>query len=465
MRPFLAFLALASVACAPRREAPRNVLFIAVDDLNTDLGCYGHPLVKTPNIDRLAARGVRFERAYCQYPLCNPSRASFLTGRRPDTTRVYENATQFRKNLPDVVTLPQLFRRGGIFAARVGKLYHYGVPGQIGTPGLDDPPSWDLALNPRGAEKDEEARVINYTADNKNIGGALTWYVSDASDEEQTDGKVAAETIRLLEENRGRAFFIAPGFYRPHVPCVAPKKWFDLYPLESIRLPQEPADHLGKLPRPATPIRTPNYGLDDEKLRTMIRAYYASVSFMDAQVGRLLDALDRLGLADRTIVVLFGDHGWQLGEHGQWQKMALFERSARVPLIVAAPGAKGNGRASGRTVELVDLYPTLADLCGLAAPAGFEGRSLRPLLENPEAAWTKPAITQVQRGARERPFMGRSIRTERYRYTEWDEGRAGAELYDYVTDPHEFKNLADDPAHAAVRQDLKRRLDAATRRP
>jgi uncharacterized sulfatase len=450
----------AGPAPEPSPNRPPNVLFITSDDLNTDLGCYGHPLVRTPHLDRLAARAVRFERAYCQFPLCNPSRASFLTGLRPDTTGVHENATHFRATVPNAVTLPQLFTRHGYFAARVGKLYHYGVPAQIGTPGLDDPPSWQLAVNPRGREKDEEDRCVYYTGKPPSMGGSLTWYVSEGTDEEQTDGKVAAEAIRLMEQHRDRPFFLAVGFYRPHVPCVAPKKWFDLYPPERILLPAEPPGHLEKIPAPALAVKPPHYGLDEEKRRLMIRAYYASVSYMDSQVGRVLDALRKLGLEDRTIVVFTSDHGWQLGEHGQWQKMTLFERSARVPLLVAVPGARGNGRACPRTVELVDLYPTLADLAGLPAPAGLEGESLRPLLEDPQALWSFPAYTQVQRGR----ITGRSVRTERHRYTEWDEGRAGAELYDYERDPGEFENLAADPKHAPTVADLKRLLGRISRK-
>lgn len=463
-----AFLLLLAAGCAgaagpsspQAQNRPPNVLLIASDDLNTDLGCYGHPLVRTPNLDRLAARAVRFERAYCQFPLCNPSRASLLTGLRPDTTGVHENSTHFRKNVPEAVTLPQLFARHGYFVARVGKLYHYGVPSEIGTPGLDDPPSWQVALNPRGREKDEEGRCIYYTGKPASMGGSLTWYVSEATDEEQTDGKVASEAIRLMEDHRDRPFFLAVGFYRPHVPCVAPKKWFDLYPPERIALPKEPAGHLDKIPGPALAVKPPNYGLDEEKQRLMIRAYYASVSFMDFQVGRVLDALGKLGLEDRAIVVFASDHGWQLGEHGQWQKMTLFERSARVPLLVAAPGARGSGRASPRTVELVDLYPTLADLAGLPIPPGLEGESLRPLLEDPQAPWSAPAYTQVRRGR----IMGRSVRTERYRYTEWDGGRAGAELYDHERDPREFENLASDPRHAETVAEMKRLLERIARR-
>jgi uncharacterized sulfatase len=440
-----------------------NVLFIVDDDLNNVLGCYGFPAARTPNVDRLAARGVRFDRAYCQFPLCNPSRSSFLTGLRPDGTRVYENATQFRKNIPDVQTLPQTFQKAGYYVARVGKLFHYGVPNQIGTDGLDDPPSWNgHVTNPRGRDKDEENMVVQYTGRKGQLGAALSFLAADGTDEEQTDGKIATATIRLLEEHKDGPFFIACGFFRPHVPCVAPKKYFALHPRDAQKVPQEPADHLAAVPPVALAVKPAHYGLDEGKLKDFLQGYHAAKSFMDAQVGRLLDAVDRLGLADNTVVVFFSDHGWLLGEHGQWQKMSLFEESARVPMVIYAPGAKGNGRASRRTVELVDLYPTLADLCGLPAPAGLDGKSLRPLLDDPQAAWDRPAYTQVTRAGGEGrgPIMGRSVRTERWRYTEWDDGRLGSELYDHGADAHEYKNLAADPRHAGVVQEMKRLLAA-----
>lgn len=436
-----------------------NVLFIASDDLNTALGCYDHPLAKTPHIDRLAASGVRFEKAYCQFPLCNPSRASLMTGLRPDTTTVVDNARHFRQSIPDVVTLPQLFKNAGCFSARVGKIFHYGVPWDIGTAGLDDPPSWDVFINPRGRDRDDQDKVVNFTPKTQ-LGAALCWMVSDGTDEEQTDGKVATETIRLLEQNKDRPFFIAAGFYRPHVPCVAPGRYFDLYPLASIALPREPPGHLDNVPPVALHVRPANYGLGEQDLRVFVRSYLASVSFMDAQVGRVLDALERLGLADKTIVVFFGDNGWLLGQHGQWQKQSLFEESARVPLIISVPGSRGRGRASPRTVELIDLYPTLADLCGLPAPARLEGRSLRPLLDEPEAVWDRPAYSQVPRQHQGGRIMGRRVATERWRYTEWDDGRLGAQLYDAQHDPNEYRNLADDPAHAATVGEMKRLLRA-----
>ena len=434
-----------------------NILFIASDDLNNHLGAYGHPLVKSPNLDKLARRGMRFDRAYTQFPLCSPSRTSLLTGLRPDTTKIYDLATHFRSTIPDVVTLPQLFRQNNYYVARVGKIYHYGVPGQIGTSGLDDPASWERVINPRGRDKDEEPLLRSLTPQ-RALGSSLTILKAEGTDEEQTDGKVATETIGLLEANRDKPFFIAAGFYRPHCPYIAPKKYFDLYPLDKIVLPEESAEHLADVPETAFWTKPANWGLSQQERREAIQAYYASITFMDAQVGRVLDALERLKLADNTIVVFWSDHGYLLTEHGQWMKMSLFEESARVPLIIAAPGMKAKGKASTRTVELLDIYPTIADLCGLTAPANLAGKSLRPLLNDPRSKWDKPAYTQVTRTVDGKTIMGRSIRTERWRYTEWDEGRQGIELYDHDADPREYRNAAKDPKYLKTIAELQSML-------
>jgi uncharacterized sulfatase len=449
---------------------PPNILFIAVDDLACSLGCYGDVVAKTPHIDRLAASGVCFERAYNQLPLCNPTRASVMTGLRPDQTEVYDLDRHFREALPNAVTLPQAFQKAGYIAARVGKIYHYDVPAGIGTDGLDDPPSWNHVVNPKGRDKADEHLVVN-TQPHRKISAALSWLEAEGTDEEQTDGMIATEAIALMKEYRERPFFLAVGFFRPHTPYIAPKKYFNMHPLETMRLPFAPSDDRDDIPVAAfahnCPI--PHYGLDDEKLKRSLQAYYACVSFVDAQVGRLLDALQELKLAEDTIVVLWSDHGYHLGEHGGvWQKRTLFEQSARSPLIIRVPGASGNGQPCRAVVEFVDVYPTLTSLAGVKAPSNLAGQDLSPLLHNPLQDWNGAAVTQILRPADDRlakPVMGRSIRTDRWRYTEWDEGRQGVELYDHHTDPMEFHNLASEPDAAAGRviEALKPRLHSRAR--
>lgn len=457
----------ASAKADPSSAKP-NIVFIAVDDLSNALACYGDPVAKTPHLDRLARSGILFQRAYNQIPLCNPSRASVLTGLRPDTLQVFDLSKHFRDVLPDVVTLPQLFRQNDYFVARVGKLYHYNVPFGIGGNGLDDPPSWDLVVNPKGRDTTDEKLIFN-AEPHRPISGALSWLAADGTDEEQTDGMITTQAIKLLKERGDKPFFLGVGFFRPHTPFVAPKKYFDLYPLEDMKLPDAPKNDRDDIPTAAfahnCPV--PHYNLDEATVLKAMQAYYACVSFVDAQVGRILDALDETGLADNTIVVFWSDHGYHLGEHnGIWQKRTLFEEGSRAPLIIRAPKAKGNGTPTKRIVEFIDLYPTLTELAGLKAPGNLPGRSLRPLLDNPafpNSTWNGHAITQVLRPADSRlktPVMGRSIRTDRWRYTEWAEGNEGLELYDHQTDPHEFTNLALKPnkEHKAIIQTLKTQL-------
>ena len=347
--------------------------------------------------------------------------------------------------------------RNGYFAARVGKIYHYGNPGQIGTDGLDDPQSWNQVVNPKGVDKDEEKLLTNFTP-KRGLGSSLSYYASPASDEEHTDGKVALETIKLLEAQQGRPFFIAAGFYRPHCPYIAPQKYFDLYPLEKIPAPVVTQDELSRLLPASLYVKETHWGVNEQAQRESIRAYYAAISFLDANVGRLLEALDRLKLTENTIVVFWSDHGYLLGQHGQWHKMTLFEGVARNPLLVAGPGVTRN-QASPRTVEFVDIYPTLAELCQLSgAPQNLAGRSLAPLLKNPRAPWAKPALTQVRRGSGDKTFMGYTIRTERWRYTEWDEGQQGVELYDEIRDPKELHNLAGQAKYAQQQAQMKQLL-------
>ena len=443
-----------------------NILFIAIDDLAPALRCYGNLIAKTPHIDRLAASGVRFDRAYNQLPLCNPTRASVMTGLRPDTIKVYDLDRHFRDEVPKAITLSQTFMRNGWWAGRVGKIYHYNVPASIGTDGFDDPPSWQETVNPKGRDKADEALIFNAEPHRK-ISAALSWLAADGADEEQTDGMIATEAIKMMQAKRGQPFFLGVGFFRPHTPYVAPRKYFEMYPLKDMRLPYAPKGDRDDIPTAAfahnCPV--PHYGLDELTLRKALQAYYATISFVDAQVGRLMAALDRLGLVDNTIVVLWSDHGYHLGEHnGIWQKRTLFEQASRTPLIIRAPGARGNGTACTRIVEFVDIYPTLTDLAGLKPPKGLEGRSLRPLLDNPLAKWDGHAITQVLRPADQRlakPVMGRSIRTGRWRYTDWAEGNSGVELYDHASDPMEFNNLAlePDPEARFVMQQLRKLLE------
>ena len=430
-----------------------NVLFIASDDLDCALSCYGDKLAKTPNLDRLAARGTAFEKAYCQFPLCSPSRSSLMTGLRPDVTHVFELKTHFRTVVPDVVTLPQMFKRNGYFAARVGKIYHAGVPSEIGKNGLDDAPSWDQVINPRGRDKDDEKKVTNYTP-KRSLGTAPAFLAAEGTDEEQTDGKSATAAIDLMEQHKDKPFFIACGFYRPHCPHIAPKKYFEQLPLDQVQIDKFPADLPEMVPAPALESTKPWpwLGMNEQQTREVKRAYYAAVEFMDAQVGRLLDAVERLGLADNTIIVFWGDNGYHLGDLGLMQKQSVFENSARVPLIIAAPDQKSKGRNSPRTVELLDIYPTLADLCSLTPPDELQGTSLRPLLDDSKAPWDKPAFTQVWRGT----FGGYSVRTERWRYTRWgDDGGKGEELYDYDNDPAQLHNQIANPEHVSVLADLK----------
>jgi iduronate 2-sulfatase len=447
------FFCLLSIR-ATAAEKP-NVLFIAVDDLAAALGCYSDLVAKTPNIDRLAATGMKFDRAYNQLPLCNPTRASVMTGLRPDQIKVYDLDRHFRDELPDVVTLSQAFQQAGYFAARVGKIYHYNVPAAIGTDGFDDPPSWNQTVNPKGRDKTDEALVFN-AEPHRQISGALSWLAADGTDEEQTDGMIATEAIRLMQEHRKHPFFLGVGFFRPHTPYVAPRKYFDMYPVDEVRLPFAPVDDRADIPVAAfahnCPV--PNYSLPTPILKQAVQAYYACVSFIDAQVGRLLDELDRSGLTENTIVVFWSDHGYHLGEHnGIWQKRTLFEQCARTPLIIRAPGAAGNGQPCQRIVEFVDIYPTLTSLAGVKSPSNLAGRDLSPLLTNPSTDWDGLAVTQVLRPQDSRlktMVMGCSIRTDRWRYTEWAEGKEGLELYDHHADPMEFNNLAIAPDEAAA---------------
>ena len=476
-------------AAVPAAQRP-NVLFIAIDDLRPEMGCYGNPLVKTPHIDRLAARGIVFNHAYCQQAVCSPTRSSLLTGRRPDVTRVWDLETHFRVALPDAVTLPQYFKANGYQCVALSKIYHHGfedgrswsVPhwypnGQT----IDtDPADWTKRIVKKAGSGVQEHAKAPLSADNdkpnankaKKAPKGPAFEVSSKSDDELPDGFTAAEAVKRLHElkKKGQPFFLAVGFLKPHLPFVAPKKYWDLYDPDKIPLPA--LDHLpegapafaghenGELHSYANvPKGNP---IPPDLAKKLRHGYYACISYTDAQIGRLLDALRKEGLTDNTVVVLWGDHGWQLGEHGLWHKHTNFELATRAPLLLSLPQQKSAGQKCDAPVEFVDVYPTLADVCGLPVPAGLDGVSLKPFVENPSLAATKVAISQYPRGGVQTggtPLMGYSIRDPRWRLTLWRERRGSkiiaTELYDELNDPAETKNLA------AANPDVIKRLSAS----
>lgn len=425
-------------AAVPAEARPPNVLFIVVDDLNTDLGCYGSTEVRSPNIDRLAARGVRFADAHCQYPLCNPSRVSFLSGRRPETSGVYVLNTAARTALPDAVLLPQFFRQHGYYTAGAGKVFH--------NPRTNDALSWDRYEDGEGEDLQEQAAI---SARYGGGDGRPSWQVLDGDGTKTRDG-INAATIRTLIGQRSatrRPFFLAAGFHKPHLPWTAPKRFFDLYPVEGVALSAEPA------PRdiPAIALQTELSGFEQPASRSQaIRGYYACISFTDSLIGQLLDELDRLALWGSTLVVLVGDNGFHLGDHGGlWAKLTAFGGSTRVPLILAGAGVPA-GRSVTTPVELLDVYPTLVDYAGFESPPGLEGRSLRSLIEGRDDGQTRLARTLVFHYdiAGHRDVAGRTLISPEWRYTEWAEGHAAREFYLTAEDPREYRNRAADPTQA-----------------
>lgn len=431
-----------------------NVLLVVADDLRDTAGCYGNTQVHTPNIDRLAKRGVRFERAYVQYPVCNPSRTSFLTGLRCEQTHVVGNDTMFRSVMPDVVTLPQLLRQNGWHAASYGKIFHVGeVMGEIRDGWTDLGKSWDEAFMFQATE----AGKISEAGRNLTGGklGWCRWGAMAGNDDDQPDGQTAAQSVAAIEKltQANKPWMVAAGFHRPHDPFLSPKKYFDLYPPGSLKLHHDPADMT-----PLKPLSIPGGAFEqafkaftDQERMEFLTAYYAGVSFTDAQVGRLMDTLDRLKLWEKTVVILIGDHGYHHNERGWWNKSTLFDRSCRAPFIVVAPDGK-KGEACRSLIEFVDIYPTIADYCGVKAPHLLAGQTLRPLLTNPAAKGRDAAFTLVVRGR----HHGQSVRTDRWRYTQWSDGNS--ELYDEAKDPQEMQDVSGDLANAAVIAELQGKL-------
>ncbi len=466
--------------CQALAAAPPNVLFIVTDDLNCAIGPYGDPVAVTPNLDRLAARGLVFERAYCQQAVCNPSRASFLTGLRPDTVGVNDLRKWFRDTAPNgkkLVTLPQHFKNHGWFCQNIGKMFH-----NMGE--TQDRASWSVieALH-AGAHFEDTvfASTPQKLGEPKPDYKAPVTEALDVPDTAYRDGQIARFAASVIRDRAGREqpFFLAVGFWRPHLPFVAPKKYWDLYDAAALPEPMPPHPPQGV---PAIALHESReirgYGgppkdrsFNAEEIRHYRHGYYASISFMDAQLGLLLDALEASGHTDNTLVVFTSDHGFHVGEHTLWGKTTNFELDARVPLLIADPRQPaGHGKKTGALAELVDLYPTLASLAGIAkdTPANLEGHDLAPVVADPGARVKDAAFTQHQQ-----PFygpesawkaMGRSIRTDRWRYTEWhdlkDGGVLARELYDHESDPHETVNLAEKEAHADVLNPLAEKLAA-----
>ncbi len=450
-RAYIILVSISLIFTAGLEAKNYNVLFIMADDLNCDLGVYGHPQVQTPNIDRLANEGMLFENAFCNFPLCGPSRASFMTGLYPEQNGVTKLRRLFRYYTPNAVTLSQHFKKNGYTAARVGKIYHFDNPNGIGTNGHDDPDSWDIRINPKGRDKVEEDKIFSLIPGK--FGATLSWLAADGEDTEQTDGMVATESIHLLRKlkKEGKPFFLGVGFYKPHTPFVAPKKYFELYDPTKIEVPCIPSRYHDSLPAPAvkriTAFESQN-NLPEETAREAIHAYYATISFLDAQIGRVLDELEKLGLKENTIVLFSSDHGYHMGEHGHYQKNTLFENADRVPLIISYPGMDHSGARSESLVEMIDFYKTLSHLAGIDTPPSYiQGHSLVPVLKNPEHSVRETAITQLDNGY--------TIRTNRYRYTKWPQEKGlNIELYDRLSDPGEMMNIATDPNYNDVVEKL-----------
>jgi len=466
----LLFILTAGLPADGAAEGRRNVLFVAVDDLRPALRCYGDQTAITPNIDRLAARGLLLSRAYCQQAICNPSRASIITGLRPDTIQVWDLKAHFRDAVPNVVTLPQHFKNHGYVTQSIGKILH--GSGRA----AKDPPSWSVP-----ATFDMANKIEDYLTDrNLKMKGTKRGATDDAdvADDAYRGGKVTHAAILAMRRLQDKPFFLAVGYRKPHLPFSAPKKYWDLYDRETIPPPATSTNPDGA---PELAVRSfkelegyqdvPNEGqIPPEKVKELRHGYYACVSFTDAQIGLLLDELDALNLAEKTVIVLWGDHGFHLGEQGLWAKAYNYELTTRVPLILAVPGQKNAGERSDALVEFVDVYPTLVALCGLPLPEGLEGSSMEPLLDDPRRPWKQAAFSRFPRAetaARHQgrgDTMGYALRTDRYRYVEWRTCKknhvVARELYDHAGEPHEMQNLADGPEHAPLLRRLSEELRA-----
>ena len=470
----------AKSSASETEQRPMNILFLMSDDMRTELNVYGSKIAKTPHLDKLAHQGIRFERAYCQFPLSGPSRTSLLTGRRPTTSDIYTNREWYGDTYPDWVSLPKYFRQNGYITLRSGKIFHSPV---------DDTEAWieggterNLApfdkeplsyVSPADFHVGIQSRTLRLTpvADHQDLRGSDKWEAVEGDEANHLqDTQIADKAIEYIKRSKetGQPFFIACGFRKPHTPLKAPKDFFDLYAIEDMALPPDFASLLmvpfGFPEASVMPFNGDMFMdrmVSPEEAREMLRAYLACVSYVDWNVGRVIAELERQGLRENTIIVFASDHGYQLGEKGKWSKhCSLWEHGARVPFIIHDPRAKGNGKSSPRIVEMIDIYPTLADICGLPQPNGLDGTSLAPLLENPNMEWNRPAYTvtgDVGNGLNKgNGIIGVVVRTERWRYAEFFGPGAGAFLTDPINDPHELKNLIYDPKYKDVVSELQK---------
>ncbi|MCF7567724.1 sulfatase [Sabulilitoribacter arenilitoris] len=485
---FLGVLMLnACVSNQNTKKKKPNILFIAVDDLRPELNCFGANHMRTPNFDRLAKMGVLFSRAYCQQAVCAPSRNSLLTGLRPDALGIYDLATFFRKKIPDVVTLPQHFKNNGYHTESIGKIYHIGH-GNSGDTLSWSIPKWNMEHETKKLVKITSGDTVGLEHDFPSIDGKkLPWYCSNAPEKNMSDAMIANHAVRRMQELKddNKPFFLGVGFKKPHLPFVAPKKYWDMYNPASIEIPNRNTPQgmyfqalqnfrgekhyktvSGEL-RKYHGIQKKGHLTDEESVK-MIHGYYATVSMIDAQLGKLLDALEENNLAKNTIVVLWGDHGWKLGDYGHWCKHSNMEMDVNAPLFIAAPNYT-KGELSESLAEFVDIYPTLCDLAGLEQPLHLEGQSLVPILKDTKAIVNTVAISQYPRGKklgydRKEEIMGYSMRTNKYRFTSWQKYEnpseiVGLELYDHSSgNKVANKNLANDEAYQKVIKELSNQL-------
>lgn len=444
------FVVLMFFACSAPKEkeaaaeikTDKNIVFIVIDDLNTTLGCYGHPVVKTPNIDKLAEGGVKFNHAYCNYAVCGPSRGSFLTGLRPESIGILDNRTPLIPLLEGKTTMPHLFRQNGYHTMSIGKIFHR-------PDDHTDPNAWDEIYRYKATELGEQGETRNMT------DGVLKWChwkIAEGTDEDQQDGQTAKKAVEFIKSEKDKPFFLAVGFAKPHDPFIAPKKYFDMYPLEACDPPvlpegwEPPYNH-------SLPGETKTFNkFTDQERREFLRSYYACTSFMDAQVGKVITALEESGQLDNTLIVFFGDHGYHLGEHNWWNKVTIYEKGTNAPFIISGNSVGKKGIESKSMFEFVDIYPTLAELFQLEnIPDYLEGKSFAKVVNDPELPFRSEVRAVVRRGTK----LGRMVKNENYRYIEWDNGNMGNELYDQKNDPIEYNNLAQNSDYADVVEAMK----------